>query len=86
MNDLIKQRKKIDRIDKKILQLIEERVVIMKEIGKIKKKHALAITDLEREKDKLYELLKLAKEKEIPGELIEEVWNTFFKYANEIQK
>jgi len=42
-------REKIDRVDGRILELIEERVDIARKIGTIKRKKGLPIVDQERE-------------------------------------
>ena len=42
-------REKIDRVDGRILELIEERVDIARKIGAIKRKKGLPIVDQERE-------------------------------------
>ncbi|MGC8573839.1 MAG: chorismate mutase [Caldisphaera sp.] len=44
-------RNKIDEIDKQIINLLDERVSICKEIGKIKKIKKIKITDKSREKE-----------------------------------
>ena len=46
-------RKRIDKIDKKLKELLGKREVLVKEIGLSKKKHNLKIEDKNREKDLL---------------------------------
>ena len=44
-------REKIDRIDERILGLLEERVDIVKKIGAVKRKKGLPIDDIDRERE-----------------------------------
>jgi len=48
-NKIASLRAKIDQIDKKILELLKQRISIALKIGKIKKTHGIAITDTKRE-------------------------------------
>jgi chorismate mutase len=59
MNEIPKQRKKIDEIDDQILLALCERVKICKAIGDAKKKQNMPIRDLSRES----EVFKRIKEK-----------------------
>jgi len=42
-------RERIDKIDEKILKLLDERVEVAKKIGEIKRERNISITDTERE-------------------------------------
>ncbi len=50
-NEIEKLRSKIDEIDSKINDLLDERMNICRKIGYIKKKHNLQIRDDSREKE-----------------------------------
>jgi monofunctional chorismate mutase len=54
-------RKKIDKIDNRILKLIEERVEIAKEIGRLKKRAGLSLHDRKREAEILKRIEKKSK-------------------------
>ncbi|MFO7793183.1 MAG: chorismate mutase [Candidatus Saliniplasma sp.] len=43
-------RKRIDQIDEEILKLLDERVAVAKEIGRVKRERGISITDTQREK------------------------------------
>lgn len=43
-------RERIDEIDEKMLKLLDERVAVAKEIGKMKRERGVSITDTDREK------------------------------------
>jgi len=66
-------RKQIDKIDDKVILLLEKRLQIAKEIRKFKKK----TTDSKREKEIL------AK---IKSEYIQDIYKTIFKNSKKIQK
>ncbi len=46
-------RKKIDEIDKKIVYLLKDRMVLCKRIGAVKRENGIAVRDLQRE-DQVY--------------------------------
>lgn len=48
--DLNEARKIIDRVDKELVQLIEERMEAVVEVGKYKREHNLPVLDTNREK------------------------------------
>jgi len=63
---LYELRGRIDEIDKQIIELLEERIRVAKEIGKIKKELNLPIKDEEREREVL-------KRAERFGEIFEKI-------------
>ncbi|MFO7841764.1 MAG: chorismate mutase [Fidelibacterota bacterium] len=70
------QREKIDSIDKKLVELLDKRMGLAEEIGKIKKEKALPVYDARREKevlDKLTDLPKKAIETEELRELFKHI-------------
>lgn len=56
MDELIKLRKKIDKIDKKIAELLEKRATEVVKIKELKKSRQLPVTDPDREKEILNNL------------------------------
>jgi len=50
MEEISKIRKNIDQIDKKIVELLDERAECVKKIGEYKKQHNIPIYQPEREK------------------------------------
>ncbi len=66
MERLYELRGRIDEIDKQIIELLEERIRVAKEIGKIKKELNLPIKDEEREREVL-------KRAERFGEIFEKI-------------
>ena len=65
MNDELKElRKEIDRIDKQIISLIDERMKISLKVGETKKKNNIPIFDPEREKEVIAGKIELLENKE----------------------
>lgn len=58
---LIILRNKIDRLDRQVVELLDQRVVLTKDVGDIKEKLALPFTDAQRENQLLKKLQKGAK-------------------------
>ncbi len=62
-------RRKIDRIDDGIVSLLSRRMAAAEEIGRLKRKHGLGVTDLEREKQILERLVSRRAQELDPGEI-----------------
>ncbi|MCR5474126.1 MAG: chorismate mutase [Lachnospiraceae bacterium] len=62
--DMKKLRKKIDEIDDKILKLYEERMDVVRSIGRYKMENSLPVYDAAREDAKLEEVFAKVKNKE----------------------
>jgi chorismate mutase len=70
---LSKFRKQIDKIDKKLVSLLEKRLLLAKELKKEKKK----ITDKKREKEIL---------EKINSKYIQDIYKYIFKISKKFQK
>jgi chorismate mutase len=82
-NKKIKElRKKIDFIDKKILQLLKERKKLAEKIIKIKIRKGIKITDKKREKEIIERLIKQTKDK-ILKKYIPSIYKIIFKISKE---
>lgn len=81
-----KFRKKINKIDKKIIRLLAERIWLMKPIAEYKLKNNLEIHQPEREKKIINEQKKLAKEFNINPEFIEKIFKLTIEECTHIQK
>ena len=73
-------RSKIDKIDVKILRLIEERVEVTKKIGEAKRKHNLPIEDKGRE-DKIHR--RLISKTHLNKKLIRKIFTTMIDYCKD---
>ncbi|QJC33028.1 chorismate mutase [Enterobacteriaceae endosymbiont of Donacia semicuprea] len=73
LKKLIILRDKIDILDKKLLEIINKRLILVKKIGVIKNNHELPIYDPEREKYIIKIKRKEAKKKGISPDLIEKI-------------
>ncbi|MDZ7797838.1 MAG: chorismate mutase [Candidatus Marinimicrobia bacterium] len=67
------QREKINRIDKELAELLDKRMELAEEIGKIKKEKALPVYDARREKEVFDNLAELPK-KSIEDEELREIF------------
>lgn len=82
---LFKYRKKIDEIDKNIINLLSKRLYNVNKIGKIKQQLGIPIGDNTREKEILERLYQMADDS-LSSRQIDLIFNTIFKVAKEIQQ
>lgn len=85
MNNLENLRKKIDTIDDQLLQLLHERIAVMKQVGHAKKEEQLTIRDYERESQKLLDVEQKASILDIPQTLVKNIWKLFFEISEEVE-
>ena len=83
--DLQSFRDKIDIIDKKILNLLEQRMDLITDVGKLKAKLDLAVEDLSREKVIVERLTKHASGHLTEGQLIR-IFTAVFKSSKQLQR
>ncbi len=81
---LEKERKTIDRIDQKLLGLLEERMRAAGRIAEIKKAKGLKITDTAREKE-ILEMIDRASAKDL-AEGNKAIWKSIIKASKAYQK
>jgi len=79
-------RKKLDEIDEKIVELIIERFSHIPEISAYKQEHNLPIQNKEREREVLETKAALVKNKEIPKEMIEQLFEIIMLYSRKEQE
>ena len=83
--ELQELRKEIDRIDKQIVNLIDERMKISLKVGETKKKYNAPIFDPKREKEVIAKKIELLENKELSG-LITTVYNDIMYTSKQLQK
>lgn len=85
MKNLEKYRKEIDQIDRQIFALLSKRLIVVRKIGRFKKKIGKPIRDPRREKEVLEEKAKLARKFKLSPDFVKKIWKLFFKeaYKNE---
>jgi chorismate mutase len=77
MKELRQERKKIDKIDNKIVKLLEKRFGIVNRLKKLKKKNSINMEDKRREKE-----IKLRyKNSKLPKCFVDNFFNLLFKEA-----
>jgi chorismate mutase/prephenate dehydratase len=79
-------RQNINGIDDQLLQLIKQRIDVMKTIGEEKKKLNRPLVDEQREQEKLLDVEKKSKMYAIPLLVTESIWKMFFALAKELQQ
>ncbi len=79
-------RKKLDKIDNKLMKLLAERQSYMPAVAKYKKENNLPLTQLKREKEILDARKQLADELGLDNALIQGVFKLIFKSSKALQK
>lgn len=82
--ELIELRESINEIDKKLIDLIKERMEISVKIGKYKSENNLSILNNNREKE-VIENLKNYNDNKLDNKFIERVWLQIMGYSKIIQ-
>jgi monofunctional chorismate mutase len=73
-------REKIDRIDLRIVNLLEERVDLVKKIGESKRKHNLPISDPKREQEVL---IKVSSSTKLEQGFIKKIFGSIIEYCKQ---
>jgi chorismate mutase / prephenate dehydratase len=81
---LIKRRKELDLINQKLLTLLNQRLRITLEIGKVKKEMGKKIYDTEREKE-ILDRLKRKNRGPLKGKDLRKIFTTIMKVCRESQ-
>lgn len=74
-------RKKVEKIDRNIIQLLANRFKTTKQIQNLKIDFGVALLQKKREKYLLQKYLKLAKEKKLNPSLTKKLFNLIFSYS-----
>lgn len=77
-------RLEIDEIDTAILGLIQKRIGMVEEIGKIKAKAGLPLVDEEREREIISRLVEERKEP-LSAEAVSDIFNSIIREARRVQ-
>ncbi len=83
------QRKKIDLIDQKLLSLLDQRLRIAMEIGKIKRQMGAKIYDTKRKKEILKRLrlrLRSINKSSLKEKGVEEIFRTIIRVCRRVKK
>tara|TARA_B000000557_G_C20744003_1_gene429884 strand:- start:712 stop:981 length:270 start_codon:yes stop_codon:yes gene_type:complete len=82
---LKKLRKEIDDIDSKIVELIEQRMKVVCEVGDLKKDLEISVEDLNREKEIIQRLTSNSSKNLTEKQLIR-IFSAVFKSSKQIQR
>lgn len=83
MEQIDKLRNRIDGIDRKILKLIEKRADLAKNTGRIKKRNGLKISDSERERKVIENVLSSSN---IDKDFLKKLFRLIIKYCKDEEK
>ena len=83
--NLQKLRRRIDRIDRRLVKLLARRYEEVFLIGRLKREANRDVVDTEREEDVLKRVLRLVKEEE-QSEYIRSIYRSIFKESSNIQR
>ena len=83
--NLQKLRRRIDRIDRRLVKLLARRYKEVRLIGRLKREVNRDVVDPEREEDVLKRVLGLVKEEE-QSEYIRSIYRSIFKESSNIQR
>jgi chorismate mutase/prephenate dehydratase len=86
MRDLLQCREDIDSIDRQILDLLEKRMDVAKDIAEYKLSHNQSITDTSREQIKLQKLREQAKSHGLPASYISDLYRMIMKNTCAIEQ
>ncbi|MFH0772970.1 MAG: chorismate mutase [bacterium] len=86
MDKLEELRKKIDVLDTQLLQLIHERLSIVKEVGKLKKERGLKPLDPTRWNQVIEKVLQQAEQLSMRKEFVKKILDTIHEEALRIEK
>lgn len=83
---LEKYRKQIDKIDKQLITLLYERMVVVENVGAFKKINNIEPMDVSRWQEVLATRLELAREMGISEKMVKKIWEIIHKEALRIEK
>lgn len=86
MKDLNQLREEIDAVDTQLLDLLSQRVQLVREVGEYKKANDLPIVDPQREQKIIARKMENAEKLNLRGDFIKKIWRTIFDEAYEIEK
>lgn len=87
MDQRIKRiREQIDLIDARLMELVQQRLLLAKEIGQIKLDLGLPVEDLTREAELIAKDRALAEAKNIPADLIEDLLRRLIRESHRVEQ
>ncbi|MEM1885256.1 MAG: prephenate dehydratase domain-containing protein, partial [Candidatus Jordarchaeales archaeon] len=78
-------RSKVDAIDEKLIELLAERMNLIKEIAHVKSRLKLSIRDVQREAEIMSHIEKLAEEKGLDWDFVQEIFTRILRKGREIE-
>lgn len=85
MDQINNLRNLIDSIDDQLLELINSRANLVKEIGELKKRNNLSVIDKKREAEIFETISKKAQEKGLDEKAIRKIWENLIDISYKIE-
>lgn len=85
MDQINNLRNLIDTIDEQLLELINSRADLVKEIGEIKKRNNLSIIDKNREAEIFEKIVSKAREKGLDENAVKKIWENLIDISYKIE-
>lgn len=79
-------RRRIDTVDRKIMDLVATRITLAKEVGRLKREQNLTVIDTKREDTILSAVRNSAKKLGIPETLAMKIIHLLISYSKKVQK
>ncbi len=79
-------RKKLDEVDKELVDVIAKRIAIIPEVAEVKKEEGIPRSDPEREKRILEAKRELAEEKGISPDVVEDIFQRLIQESHVIER
>jgi chorismate mutase len=83
MEDLSKFRKEIDKLDKELIEIIKQRLIICKKLGDFKMKNGLRVRDRKREKQIIADKIEKSS---LDSRFIKKLFKLIMKESRRLQK
>jgi len=84
--ELKKLRQEIDKIDRKLVNLLRQRKNLVQKVGLFKKKHGLPIFNKAREKEIYKKLDKFAQKHGLRKTFLQKIWKIMIDEAKVVEK
>jgi len=79
-------REKLDQLDSQLLDIIAERISIVRNIGELKAKKGMPVLDVHRERALLTRILEKADERDLSQHFISQIFRQMIRYGRSTQE
>ena len=83
MEELDRLRSRVDELDRELLEVIKQRLIVSKEIGNCKKKNGLKLRDRKREREVIEDMLEKSS---LDSDFIKKLFKLIIGESRRVQK